>query len=508
MPAAQILRPVRRAFSFRTIGFAAAYAWIFTVYLCCSPQAIDESYVALFPLFYICSFASAVLVLLVFAVSARRSAFKRFFDRPFTWRAFCFAGALSAMFGTVWLAVAWTQGALSLAGIFFIGLTTGFGQAALFLQWGRVLADSDQIIEEICVAFLVASLLVCIQATFSSLVGMLFVAVLPLVSAYVLSTKFCPSGDEGATKGETDALARADGGDLPDLPDARETNELLARTCAGALIIGIVMGALRYLTGEGASFSNLYAVSKIAASVICCLVVLFQERRAHFEFSRIYRYIMLLMGLGVVMNPFFDSGLLPVIVSRVGVSCFEAFMWVLAIGFVKCFRVPPFRSVGLCWASLTGGLCAGAALGFFFVDERLIGLAPPGCLALVSLFVLLLVLTFVLTERDLISLEGWGVFSQRRLEGLSSSQETSVSSMDRARSAMADRAHELAQEYHLSDREEEVLVLLALGRSRSQIKAELYLSLGTVNTHISHIYQKLGIHSKDELSAYFEEREA
>ncbi|PNV67469.1 hypothetical protein C2L71_07630 [Enteroscipio rubneri] len=39
------------------------------------------------------------------------------------------------------------------------------------------------------------------------------------------------------------------------------------------------------------------------------------------------------------------------------------------------------------------------------------------------------------------------------------------------------------------------------------MKAELYLSLGTVNTRISHIYQKLGIHNKDELSAYFEEHD-
>ena len=333
---------------------------------------------------------------------------------------------------------------------------------------------------------------------------MLFVAVLPLASAYVLSTRFSPSGGESSHIVNAEALPSGE----DDLPDVRETNELLARTCAGALVIGIVMGALRYLTGEDASFNNLYAVSKIAASVICCLVVFFQERREHFEFSRIYRSIILLMGLGIVMHPFFDSGLLPVVVSRVGVSCFEAFMWVVAIGFAKCFRVPPFRSVGLCWASLTGGLCIGAALGYFFVDDRLIGLAPPGCLALVSLFVLLLVLAFVLTERDLISLEGWGVFSRQRKKGETPfPHAANVSSMDRARSAMADRAQELAQAYRLSDREEEILALLALGRSRSQIKEELYLSLGTVNTHISHLYQKLGVHGKDELLTYFEEHD-
>lgn len=48
-------------------------------------------------------------------------------------------------------------------------------------------------------------------------------------------------------------------------------------------------------------------------------------------------------------------------------------------------------------------------------------------------------------------------------------------------------------------RETEVLYLLAQGRSRTFIQSELYLSDGTVKTHIRHIYQKLDVHSKQEL---------
>lgn len=77
--------------------------------------------------------------------------------------------------------------------------------------------------------------------------------------------------------------------------------------------------------------------------------------------------------------------------------------------------------------------------------------------------------------------------------------------MDHARSAVATKSHEIANRYRLSEREEEVLTLLALGWSRSHIKSELFLSLGTVNTHVTHIYAKLGVHGKDELLAYFEE---
>ncbi len=51
----------------------------------------------------------------------------------------------------------------------------------------------------------------------------------------------------------------------------------------------------------------------------------------------------------------------------------------------------------------------------------------------------------------------------------------------------------------LSPREAEVLLLLAQGRSRTFIQSELFLSDGTVKTHIRHIYQKLDVHSKQEL---------
>lgn len=396
----------RSAFSHRTIGFASMYAWVFTVYLCCSPQAINDSYVALFPLFYLCSFAVAAVALLAFAAFANRAPVSTMLEKASSWKAFCIGGAVCATIGTIWLAVAWTQGSLSLVEIVLIGCTTGFGQASLFLQWGSVLSSRAAVasIEDVCKAFLIASLIVCLQAMFPSILSMLLVALLPLVSAYILVTKLAPFTDCNGGQGERD-----EGGAYGEgLSNARETNELLLRTCMGALAIGLIMGALRYLAGDDIGFSGMYAVSKITASVICCLVVYFQSRRTRFEFSRIYRYIMLLMGLGIVMNPFFDSNLLPVVVSRIGVSCFETFMWIVVIGFVKCFHVKPFCAVGLCWASLTGGLCGGAAIGRFAIGSNLLDHLDPACLALVFLFALLLVLTFVLTERDLISLEGWG----------------------------------------------------------------------------------------------------
>lgn len=57
----------------------------------------------------------------------------------------------------------------------------------------------------------------------------------------------------------------------------------------------------------------------------------------------------------------------------------------------------------------------------------------------------------------------------------------------------------LADAYGLTQREQEVLGLLLRGRSIPYIKETLYISTNTAKTHVRHIYQKMGIHERQEL---------
>ena len=57
----------------------------------------------------------------------------------------------------------------------------------------------------------------------------------------------------------------------------------------------------------------------------------------------------------------------------------------------------------------------------------------------------------------------------------------------------------LAADYGLTPREAEILALMALGRSAKYISEELTVSYNTTRTHVRHIYEKLNIHSKQEL---------
>jgi two-component system response regulator NreC len=67
--------------------------------------------------------------------------------------------------------------------------------------------------------------------------------------------------------------------------------------------------------------------------------------------------------------------------------------------------------------------------------------------------------------------------------------------------ADADAARE-AEEDPLSDREREVLRLLALGFTNQEIAKQLFISVRTAETHRAHVMQKLRLASRDELVRY------
>lgn len=59
----------------------------------------------------------------------------------------------------------------------------------------------------------------------------------------------------------------------------------------------------------------------------------------------------------------------------------------------------------------------------------------------------------------------------------------------------------ISQQYGLTPREEEVLILLAQRKSVADIEVELFISNPTAKTHVRNIYRKLGIHKRAELLA-------
>ncbi len=57
----------------------------------------------------------------------------------------------------------------------------------------------------------------------------------------------------------------------------------------------------------------------------------------------------------------------------------------------------------------------------------------------------------------------------------------------------------------LTDREEEVLVTLARGRTNAEIATDLHISLSTVKTHIASLMSKLGARNRVEIAIWAHE---
>jgi DNA-binding CsgD family transcriptional regulator len=64
---------------------------------------------------------------------------------------------------------------------------------------------------------------------------------------------------------------------------------------------------------------------------------------------------------------------------------------------------------------------------------------------------------------------------------------------------LEDRCTQLADEYGLTPREGEVLLLLAKGRNLSIVARDLYIAQSTARTHIEKVYRKLDVHKHQEL---------
>ncbi len=63
-------------------------------------------------------------------------------------------------------------------------------------------------------------------------------------------------------------------------------------------------------------------------------------------------------------------------------------------------------------------------------------------------------------------------------------------------SSQEHRIKELAAEFSLSARETEIVMLIARGFTTDNVAKKLVISSYTVNTHIRHVYEKVGIHKR------------
>ena len=258
---------------------------------------------------------------------------------------------------------------------------------------------------------------------------------------------------------------------------------ILLRFCLCMLVVIAAIEAVRNLLLSGtaltfyAGAANLLGLGlKIASTA--WLLYLFETYDSR-GVSAVYRVAFLLM-LGVVLciPSLLAGNWLAHTLLDLGSYFFQITMLMVAYQICTGFRLNPVLAFGLIRTVWALAALAGIGLGHAIVSAE----TSSGLQALtvgIGLAVAF-VFTFVFTDRDCIAV-------------LARMPKRAVASPFR------DKMRSVGARFGLSERELEVMTLVAKGRSAARIADDLSVSPATVNSHISHIYRKLDVHSRQEL---------
>lgn len=423
------------------------------------------------------SLVTMVVTMLFVAVALGRT--DRLSDNRFVlWGA---AGAMAL--GSVLAAFGNPESSVGMGALVFSSVLTGSGSAALFVCWGeRFFGIGGRVaLVELavgsCVAFILGFFLCILPAP----AALAVIAATPLGSAWLLRRD---RARDGEARQKEPASERE--------PMSHSTVLLLVKTLAGSLLVGMISGFFDVVGGFNAyvvqdAYGIYLLLAGTMATLLLTLIALFCVRDGIFY---AYRFSVLVLCLGCLLTPFLgDNATYFSTLVFAGYTCYTIILYILCIDVATSFRINVARCLGLGFVALYGGEVLGHLLGYNVGPD----MTPYGLalMTLLAVSVLLIAHLFLFTEVDLIKL-GIGEVSR----AVPSDAEEPA---PEETAPVIDPVPVIVERYGLTPRESDVLPLLLEGRTIQRIQETLFISAGTVSTHIRHIYQKTGSDNRQEL---------
>ncbi|WP_162610970.1 LuxR family transcriptional regulator [Gordonibacter sp. An230] len=357
-------------------------------------------------------------------------------------------------------------------------MAAGAGLGVLYLAWGeefRRLAPTQAVVETAS-SFMLAALLFALVVALPRPVGVVATVLLPLAVGLVV-------------------LARGVWKDAAEPASAPAPLRRGAFSVRALLSLGVLSFAESFIRAlffnaspiisEG-SYPWLFLVATMASIAFVCVPLFSADG---LDVAAAYRAAVLALGFMFLLLPILDLGSLPAdIVALTMYATVTLLVWIVLVRITGLFGlVAPF-SFGVGWGAHVAGSLAGtfggALLGSFIeLAPRVLSVVELGCVCLLFLAYL-----FLFTDRSMTSLLGVRPDSRRR--------------------PFRERCERVAREYSLTPREQEIMALVAKGRSTPRIQKALGLTAGTVNTHLAHLYRKLDVHDKQEIIDLLERPQA
>lgn len=413
------------------------------------------------------------------------------------------------------LAAEYTTDALSLFCVIIAGIGTGCGPALLILLWTALFSKLDMgIVETVVPASFVATLLCALVIpALAPSIGVSLLILLPLLSGllFVLSRRSLQEGRIALAEKET----------------AETPGPVSLRAFARMLVLVVIIYILACLSAtviavplSPAAEASTTMAGMLFAIALSVAIVLFARR---INITALYRWITIPFVLAIVAAPLplLEVATLSRVLMNVVFTGIEIIIVLYVVKLAQCTQRPAAFFVG--WGECAG--YAGVLLGYMLQEPFAAQLTTSteslfACLALLGAFCLASLLVpqderaLTATRSQATGLRGSAFAMAQSASAAGNSTATGesnavlapvTSSYGAEMDAILAHRTAVAQRFGLSARETEIFLLLAQGRSRPYIRDSLYLSKNTVATHIRHIYEKLGVHSQQELIDLVEE---
>ena len=278
-------------------------------------------------------------------------------------------------------------------------------------------------------------------------------------------------------------------------PEAEQPETDHAPVCRFPLKLGCVYLALGICSGlvgagvEGLPFGVSGLVEGILTSVASCVLVILCAFVLKLDFdTMVFGVGLPVLGLCLAGMALSATDWTVAILTQETANLFvEALTWGVTSYLVL------YLGASATWVSLAPSLMlflgqlAGIALGTWSM-----GAGRLGVVLVLTMFVVMLASIWL--QRSHGDLSGWGEVKPPVLEG------SGPAPLDLA-------CARLASSFGLTAREEEVLKLLAMGRTKHSIASRLTISEDTAKTHILRVYRKLDVHSQQDLMDMVERKQ-
>lgn len=255
--------------------------------------------------------------------------------------------------------------------------------------------------------------------------------------------------------------------------------------CFGFLFTMMIMQFAIAPHGQASPHTWMFGFAGIAAAA--AILAAGRIARKGWDFVFAYRFVVIPVLIAFFpFDPGSDFSLkFALCFSTMALWCFLTIVPGVLGQAAATLRVPVFFTAGIG----IGGLCIGAVVGYFvawFVEF----LDPTpnyyiNVTAIISMAIGLIGSNIVLTKGSLIR-------AYRRASAASGDS-------DDADATTSEKVARVVEAYGLTNRESDVLLILARGHGLARVQEDLFISEGTALTHKRHIYQKLDVHSKSEL---------